>query len=653
MIASLENINKIYQGNFILKNISLTIEDHDRLGLIGVNGCGKSTLLRILTGREQPDVITTPEEESCSISKDAAIGFLEQNSGLDRSSTIWEEMKSAFSSLQDCLSQMRALEGEMASGISHDSPRYQEISTQYAKLSTYFEANEGYLMEVKIRTVLNGMGFPPDRDDTVISTLSGGEKTRLALCRLLLESPSLLILDEPTNHLDFQTIAWLEDYLQGYKGALLIVSHDRYFLDRLCTSVAEIELGRLTRYKGNYTAFVSQKEAAVARQLKEYEQQQAEIAKLQEYVDKNLVRASTTAMAQSRRRQLEKMERIEKPVTNLKTAKLRFPFDIQPPQVVLTAEHLDLAVGIGDQRKILAQDLSFVLRRGEKCAIVGPNGVGKTTLLRVLLGKLPRTRGYAEWAKNVKISYFDQENAQLHPNMTVFDELHSRYPSMSDLEIRSALGAVRLVGENVFKQVGVISGGERAKLCFAIIMQEKSNVLLLDEPTNHLDLATKEVLEEALEAYEGTMLFVSHDRYFMERIADKIWEISPDGLEVFPCRFDEYSQLAKAREQSLQQAREQQKQEAQRQADQGKGKSYRGKEQRAAAAQRKQRIRFLEKDIDDLQLQINALNEQMTDPAVCADYQRMEEICGQAEELKQKMTAETDEWILLCEEDEA
>lgn len=646
MIVQLENIHKIYNGNAVLKDISLTVEDNDRIGLIGVNGCGKSTLLRILTGQELPDSVL-PQEAQVAVNRNASIGFLEQNSGLDRGSTIYEEMRSAFAGLLETADKMHALEEKMALHSSHDTEEYHAVSAEYARLSTYFEANEGYLIDVKIRTVLNGMGFAPDRDGRIISTLSGGEKTRLALCKLLLQNPNLLILDEPTNHLDFKTIQWLEDYLQGYRGALLIVSHDRYFLDKLATSVAEIELGRLVRYKGNYSAFVLQKEMAVARQTKEYEAQQEEIAKLQEYWDRNHARASTAKSAHSRLMALEKMERIEKPVTGIKDAKLRFEYDIVPPKDVLTVQDAELAVGSGDGRKILAEKVSFEVKRGEKVALVGANGTGKSSLLKLIQRKIPLSKGTVEWTKNIRIGYFEQENAQLNPYNTVMDEIHNRYRSMTELEVRSALGSVRLVGENVFKQVGVISGGERAKLCFALLMLERSNVLILDEPTNHLDLATKEVLEKALDAFDGTLIFVSHDRYLLSRIATRILEISDEGVVSHPGGFESYIEEQKRQEQPERAAGEEQQRPVQSEKGQ---KVYRGKEQRAADAKRKLRIRELEESINAAQAQVNALEAEISRPEVCADYALMQEKCAELDALRAVMSGDTDEWLLLCEE---
>lgn len=646
MLVNIDNVEKVFNGEPIISGVSFTIENEDRIGLVGVNGCGKSTLLNIITGGEFCD------EGTVSVTNGCSIGYLRQNAGLERTNTIIEEMRQAFGSLLTVAEDMRKLEQMMSDPKIHDDEEhFKRVSEEYSRKTTYFEANEGYLIEVKIRTVLNGMGFPKETYDRVINTLSGGERTRLAIAKLLLENPSLLILDEPTNHLDFKTVMWLEDYLSTYKGALLLVSHDRYFLDKLATSICEIERGKLTRYKGNYTKFVKLKEEAVALQMKRYEEQQAEIAKLQDYVDRNLVRASTTKAAQSRRNQLEKMELIEKPVTYHKTARLKFEYDIIPPKDVLTVTGIDISVGEKGDRKRLAENVSFEVKRGDKLGVIGANGTGKSTLLKIVQSKLPHERGRIEWTKNIKISYFDQEAAGLNPEKTVFDELHDRYPAMSDLEVRNALGKVRLTGENVFKKIGVISGGERAKLCFAIMMLERGNVLILDEPTNHLDLASKEVLEAALEEYDGTVIFVSHDRYLLSRIATGLIEITDKDAECYNCGFEGYMDICRERAAEAERLEEAEKQrKAKELAAEKSVKAYRSKEQRSADAKRKNRIRELEKSIDECQRQIDILTAELSSPEVTADYRLMNEKCALIEELKNKMNEQTDEWLLLSEE---
>ena len=640
----MNNISKYYNGNQILRNVSLTVEDNDRIGLIGINGCGKTTLLRILTGKEDPDRLTE-EDGIISLGSKTNIGYLEQMGSLDNENTVIEEMKSVFSELIDISERMKELERLMAENDSH----YEALSEEYSRISAYYEANDGYIIKVKIKTILNGMGFSEQLFDRVISSFSGGEKTRLAIAKLLLENPNLLILDEPTNHLDFKTVMWLEDYLKDYKGALIIVSHDRYFLDKIVTSVCEIENGVISRYKGNYTTFTKLKAESVARQQKEYDMQQKEIAKMEDYVAKNLVRASTSKSAKSRVKALDKMERIEKPNTYHKSANLEFTFGIDPPLEVLKVKNIDISVGFGDSKKTLVDLLSFEVRRGEKLAVIGDNGIGKSTLLKIIQEKLPHS-GKVIWASNVKISYFDQEAQNIDRLNTVFEEIHRRYPSMSDLEVRSLLGKVRITGENVFKQAGVVSGGERCKLCFAIMMMEHGNVLILDEPTNHLDLQTKEVLEDALEKFEGTIIYVSHDRYLLNKISTRILEITNGNTESFDGDFDDYIKVKRQREQQLLDDENQKKQEAARAEYAAKSeKAFKTKEQRNLEARARNRMRELEQEMEDLQAELEILEKEILKEEVFSDYNIMTEKCTRIDEIKTLSNEKFDEWAELSE----
>ncbi len=632
MILSMENISRIYNGVTILDRVSLTIEDNDRIGLVGMNGCGKSTLLRIITGEEEYESLPEPDIPAFAVRRGASIGYLAQNTGLDRSSTVMEEMQSVFSHIHQIWDDMKRLEKRIAADPSDSA-----AVAEYAAKTAEYEAKDGYLADVNIRKVLTGMGFGEDTYNRVISTLSGGEKTRLAISRLLLENPDLLILDEPTNHLDFETIMWLEGYLSEYKGALLIVSHDRYFLDKLCTSICDIERSRLRRWKGNYTAYVKLKKEDNERRLKEYEAQQAEIAKLKDFVDRNIVRASTSNMAKSRQKKLDSMELIEKPVMYNKTAGINFEYDVEPPLDVLSVKDTELRAG----DKLLAENISFDVRRGDRIGIVGANGIGKSTLLKLIQGIYPSSKGRIMWNKNIKISYFDQENAQLHPDLTLIDEIHDRYRGMTDEQIRKLLGMVRLTGENVFKRVGVVSGGERAKLCFALMMLERGNVLILDEPTNHLDIDTRDVLEDALSDFTGTLIFVSHDRYLLNKLAGRIFEINKDGMDIYECGFDEYISRKNV---TLQETKAAAPKKA---AETG---SFRSKQQRSDDAKRRARIKELEKLIDELEVKMASLEEDMKDPDIAGDYIRLNEKCTEYEQLKQLSADYSDEWLELSEE---
>ena len=645
MLLNVEHLYKYFNGQALLKDINFTVEDREAVGLIGINGCGKSTLLNIITGSEGYD--KTPEGlGSVNIAGKASIGFLRQNSGLNSEFTIGEEMKNAFAPLLETLDKMKVLEKKMADGGDIDS-----ISHEYAELSSYFEARDGYRIDVKIKQVLNGMGFGSTPTDRVISTLSGGEKTRLALAKLLLEEPNLLILDEPTNHLDFETLMWLEDYLKGYKGAIIIVSHDRYFLNKVCTRICEIEQGRLTSYRGDYSSYLVQKKMKSERQLKEYEAQQKEIAKLEDYVAKNLVRASTSKMAKSRQHMLDRIERIDKPLMYSKPPKIKLEYDIEPTKDIVRVVDCPLVVGEGADKKELIKSLTMNVRRGEHVAIIGANGIGKTSILKLIQGIIPHEGGNISWGGNVKISYFEQEHAILDPHKTVLEEIMDRYPRLSEQQARSVLGAVLLTGENVFKPISVLSGGERAKLCFAIMALNRGNVLVLDEPTNHLDLSTKEVLEDALAEFGGTIILVSHDRYLLNKVASRIIEIKHDEVNSYEGNFDAYSEAVNAaRQLKMQSEAEIKRAEEEKAYKENKARQYRSKEQRAADAQKRNRIRELEKEIEDTEVLIFELENAISDPEIASDYSKMSEKCKELEEAKTALDQKMDEWAELSDQ---
>lgn len=645
MLLNVEHLYKYFNGQALLKDINFTVEDREAVGLIGINGCGKSTLLNIITGSEGYD--KTPEGlGSVNIAGKASIGFLRQNSGLNSELTIGEEMKNAFAPLLETLDKMKVLEKKMADGGDID-----DISHEYAELSSYFEARDGYRIDVKIKQVLNGMGFGSTPTDRVISTLSGGEKTRLALAKLLLEEPNLLILDEPTNHLDFETLMWLEDYLKGYKGAIIIVSHDRYFLNKVCTRICEIEQGRLTSYRGDYSSYLVQKKMNSERQLKEYEAQQKEIAKLEDYVAKNLVRASTSKMAKSRQHMLDRIERIDKPLMYSKLPKIKLEYDIEPTKDIVRVVDCPLVVGEGADKKELIKSLTMNVRRGEHVAIIGANGIGKTSILKLIQGIIPHEGGNISWGGNVKISYFEQEHAILDLHKTVLEEIMDRYPRLSEQQARSVLGAVLLTGENVFKPISVLSGGERAKLCFAIMALNRGNVLVLDEPTNHLDLSTKEVLEDALAEFGGTIILVSHDRYLLNKVASRIIEIKHDEVNSYEGNFDAYSEAVNAaRQLKMQSEAEIKRAEEEKAYKENKARQYRSKEQRAADAQKRNRIRELEKEIEGTEVLIFELENAISDPEIASDYSKMSEKCKELEEAKTALDQKMDEWAELSDQ---
>lgn len=644
MLVKIEHLYKYFNGEPLLKDINLTIEDHEAVGLIGVNGCGKSTLLNILMGDIGFD--KTPEGlGSVEMASSCTVGFLRQNSGLESTATIDEELHKAFDKLIKTRARMDELETLMTTLTGAD---LETVSAEYSELAAFFEANDGYRIDVKIKQILNGMGFGDVPTDRVISSFSGGEKTRLALAKLLLESPDLLILDEPTNHLDFTTLMWLEDYLKTYKGSILIVSHDRYFLNKVCTRICEIELGKLTSYKGGYSAYVVQKKHNSERQLKEWEAQQEEIKKLEDYIVRNKTRASTAKMAKSRQHMLDRIERIDKPLMFTKPPTIKLEYDIEPTKDIVKVTGCPLVVGEDAERKTLISSLDIHIRRGEHAAIIGANGIGKTSILKLIQGILPHEGGNISWGSNVKIAYFEQEHSILHREKTVIDELLDRFPRMTPEEARKALGSVLLTGEDVFKQVSVLSGGERAKLCFAIMANTRGNVLILDEPTNHLDLNTKEVLEDVLAAFEGTIILVSHDRYLINKVADRIIEIKPNEVNCFEGDFDTYSEAVRAAEKARAETEAAQKQAVREEEyRQLKEVKYRSKEQRALDAKRRNRIRELEGMIEQAENDISALEAEIANPEIAADYELVSEKCTQLEAAKTQLDEMLEEWAEL------
>lgn len=636
MIISLENVFKYYGADCILRNVCASINDKDRIGLVGANGEGKTTLLNVLTGE------LDYEEGTVSLTNGKVIGYLHQNSGLSNGRTIQQEMEAVFADLLALGEEVDALQRQMAQ--VHDDPtEYEKVSAEYQKKLARFEAADGYQVQVKINTVLGGMGFASYDRNIITDNLSGGEKTRLATARLLLLEPDLLILDEPTNHLDFKTLSWLEDYLSSYKGALLVVSHDRYFLNRLVDHIWELERTVLTTYRGNYSSYVVQKKERVERQLKEYEMQQEQIKSMEEYVAKNIARASTSKSAKSRLAALERMDRIEKPVIWEKKAAFRFEYDEPPVKDVFHGENMSIAVGEGEGRKVLCRGMRLDVMRGEKIAIIGPNGVGKSSLLKAIQELIPLEEGHFEWGQKVKTTYYEQENRQLHPEKTAINEIWDRFPNLYEVQVRSILGQVLLSGDDVYKLVGSLSGGERAKVAFAVMMLERGNVLILDEPTNHLDIGSKEMLEDALEAFDGTIIMVSHDRYLLNRIPNRIIEMTANGYEIYNGRYDYYVEHKVEPQPVKEQVSEEKKQASQ--------KFYRTKADRARQAAAKKRIAFLEKTIESNEQLIEQLTEQMSDPQIAADYQKVEEICGQIEQLKNQNESFGEEWLELLEEE--
>lgn len=520
-------IERSFSGDVLFDNINIQVDEKDRIALVGRNGAGKSTLLKILVGEEAP---TSGE---INTKRDLSLSYLAQDSRFESENTIFDEMLHVFDDVRSMESRLRKMEMQMAE-LTGDA--FDKLMSDYDRLSEDFRVKGGFTYEAEIKAILNGFKFDESMWQMKISELSGGQNTRLALAKMLLEKPELLVLDEPTNHLDIETIAWLENYLVNYQGALIIVSHDRYFLDKVATITLDLTTHSLDRYVGNYSKFMDLKAEKLALEAKNYEKQAKEIAKLEDFVQRNLVRASTTKRAQARRKQLEKMERLDKPSAGQKSANMTFHADKVSGNVVLTVA--DAAIGYDDQ--ILSEPINIDVKKFDAIAIVGPNGIGKSTLIKSIVGQIPFIKGSSTYGANVEVGYYDQTQSNLTRTNTVLDELWNDFSTTPEVEIRNRLGAFLFSGDDVKKSVSMLSGGERARLLLAKLSMQNNNFLILDEPTNHLDIDSKEVLEDALIDFDGTLLFVSHDRYFINRVATKVLEISEEGSTLYLGDYDYY-----------------------------------------------------------------------------------------------------------------
>lgn len=639
ILLQVNQLSKSYGADPILTNIKLEVQTRDRIALVGRNGAGKSTLLKIIAGQlsyESGEIIKP---------KGAEIGYLAQTTGLDSDYSIWDEMLTVFQHLRKQEKSLRTLEEKMSNPAVFNNPNeYERILKEYDQLQVSFKENGGYQYESDIRSVLHGLNFHSFDYSTKISSLSGGQKTRLALGKLLLTKPDILILDEPTNHLDIDTLSWLENYLQGYDGAILIVSHDRYFLDKVVNQVYEISRLNISRYSGNYSAYLDQKALNYEREMKQFEKQQEEIAKLQDFIQRNLARASTTKRAQSRRKQLDRMQVMDRPLGDEKSASFGFDIERQSGNDVLKVD--SLAIGYGEEK--ISENLSFRLTRGDSIALVGPNGIGKSTLLKTIIGRLKQLSGDIHFGSSVSIGYYDQEQAELTSNKRVLNELWDDYPLMNEKDIRTVLGNFLFSGDDVLKTVSTLSGGEKARLALAKLMMKKANFLILDEPTNHLDLDSKEVLENSLIDYPGTILFVSHDRYFINRIATKVLELSPNSATEFLGDYDYY--VEKKLEQEELKALEQKKISTTFQQVQPEKTSYQqDKEAKKIERQRKRRLEEIEKLIAELEEMIEKNEQSLCDPEVFQDHEKVMTLTSETDQAKEQLEHLLEEWTELAE----
>ncbi|MGP4070843.1 ABC-F family ATP-binding cassette domain-containing protein [Halobacillus sp. B29] len=642
ILMQLNQLTKRFGAELILSNIKLEVQMNDRIAIVGRNGTGKSTLLKMMAGEMSYDSgdIFKPKETT--------VGYLAQDTGLQSEETIWNEMEKVFSHLKELEDELRSMEANMADPDLMDDPdRYQQLLSTYDRKQEYFKTAGGYQYETEIKSVLNGLNFHNFDWNTPITSLSGGQKTRLALGKLLLTSPDVLILDEPTNHLDIDTLSWLEGYLQGYKGAVVIVSHDRYFLDKIVNTVYEIAFQSSKKYPGNYSDYLKKKEADFEIEMKHFEKQQEEIKRMEDFIQKNIVRATTSKRAQSRRKQLEKMDKLEKPKDDNQSAKFSFQVSKKSGNDVLKLRELGFKY---DEDSYVFENVSFDLNRGDSVALVGPNGVGKTTLLKTILGELKAAKGDMKLGTNVQIGYYDQEQTKLNPKKNVLQELWDDYPFKNEKDIRTVLGNFLFSGEDVLKPVSALSGGERARLSLAKLMMLEANFLVLDEPTNHLDLDSKEVLEAALIDYPGTLLFVSHDRYFINKIATNVVEMLPEETRLFLGDYDYYVNK-KQEEYELQQIEEAERLENEPQSKEPQAKNSFQEDKAVKREERKKnrRIAEIEEEIEELEAKLEEIEELLCAPEIYQDHERSLELTESSTHTQQRVEKLMEEWESLHE----
>ncbi len=642
IILQANKIERSFAGEVLFDNINLQVDERDRIALVGKNGAGKSTLLKILVGEEEP---TSGEINK---KKDISLSYLAQDSRFESENTIYDEMLHVFNDLRRTERQLRQMELEMGEKSGEDLDK---LMSDYDRLSENFRQAGGFTYEADIRAILNGFKFDESMWQMKIAELSGGQNTRLALAKMLLEKPNLLVLDEPTNHLDIETIAWLENYLVNYSGALIIVSHDRYFLDKVATITLDLTKHSLDRYVGNYSRFVELKEQKLVTEAKNYEKQQKEIAALEDFVNRNLVRASTTKRAQSRRKQLEKMERLDKPEAGKKSANMTFQSEKTSGNVVLTVEN----AAVGYDGEVLSQPINLDLRKMNAVAIVGPNGIGKSTFIKSIVDQIPFIKGEKRFGANVEVGYYDQTQSKLTPSNTVLDELWNDFKLTPEVEIRNRLGAFLFSGDDVKKSVGMLSGGEKARLLLAKLSMENNNFLILDEPTNHLDIDSKEVLENALIDFDGTLLFVSHDRYFINRVATHVLELSENGSTLYLGDYDYYVEKKATAEmsQTEEASTSNQAKEAspvndyQAQKESPVNDYQAQKESQKEVRKLMRQIESLEAEIEELESQSQAISEQMLETN---DADKLMELQAELDKISHRQEEAMLEWEELSEQ---
>lgn len=629
MLVQLKNLTKSFGSQTVLDKINLTVNEKDRLGIVGVNGAGKTTLFNIIAGALEAEAYENASD-AVYVRKGLKIGYLRQVEAVESQNTLYGEIRRSFAEIDRIAAQLEAIT-EQISCAKPDSAEYAGLAERFDKLSSYYQSIGGYDTEFKIRRVLNGMGFSDKSPDMKAGELSGGEKTRFALAKLLCEEPDLLLLDEPTNHLDFETRAWLEEYLSSFKGAILAVSHDRFFLDKIADGICELDNGKLKRYKGNYTEFYAQKKEETKSALKEYEKQRAQLAKMEEFVRKNLAASASVNSVGSRVKALEKAERLERPLEEPRDVRFEFGFDAQPVKETLSVKNLSVSVG----GKKLFENVDLTLFRGEKLAIVGANGVGKTSFIKALTGEIPFS-GRVNWGAGVKTGYFEQECRNLVLSNTVYDEVCRHFSLLTPYDVRSLLARVLIFGDDVDKRVGELSGANRSKVALAILMRKRPNVLVMDEPTNHLDYKAMEGLDKALSDFDGTLLLVSHDRFLLNRVPTRLAELTPDGFRFFSS-LDAYTAKAAQKAVVFEKQRSA-RSESSYKADKKQGRVLRAEKNR------------LERELTAKEKEAEALAALLSSPQAMSDYKFYNETAKKFQEVQTECDALLEKWM-LCEGD--
>ncbi|KXA45405.1 ABC-F family ATP-binding cassette domain-containing protein [Staphylococcus simulans] len=637
ILLQLNNVSKSFDGEEIFSDVHFEVKSHEKIGIVGRNGAGKSTLMKIIAGVDGYD------SGNVSKIKNLKVGYLTQQMTLDTDHTVWEEMSKPFAYLKQMEQEMQAETNWLANHADeYESETFKDHMARYEALSNQFERLEGYQFESKIKTVLHGLDFNEEDFNRSVNDFSGGQKTRLSLAQMLLSEPDLLLLDEPTNHLDMETTQWLEDYLNYFKGAIVIISHDRFFLDKTVNQIYDVALGAVQHYVGNYSKFITQRDQYYQKRMQEYERQQAEIKRLETFVEKNITRASTSGMAKSRRKVLEKIERIDKPMLDARSANIQFDFDRNTGNDVYHIRNLE----IGYAEPVIAP-ITMEITKGNHLAVIGPNGIGKSTFIKTVADRIPKLGGEIIHGANLRVGYYDQKQAEFKSNKTILDYVWDQYPTMPEKDVRAVLGRFLFVQDDVKKIINDLSGGEKARLQLALLMLERNNVLILDEPTNHLDIDSKEMLEQALQDFEGTLIFVSHDRYFINQLANKVFDMQPDGGTVYAGNYQYY--LDKTEEKAAIAAKNEAQQAAQISTEENTNSYENQKAQRRELRQLERQIENCEAEIEKFEEQIETIDHQLTQPEVFNDPEKAAQLAEEKDTIEHQLEQVMETWEELQE----